>query len=137
MSSYRSEDKLLQIIYFFSKGVPTSTRDTIKNILAVHTESLSDKYLGLPSDVGRAKEGSFKYLKDRIWKKVQGWIERCLSGGGKEVLIKSVAQSITAYSMACFKLPRGLCEHIESLILNFCGELKKVRRRQRGCLEKI
>ena len=51
---------------FFSKGVPESTRGTIKNILEVHNESLSQKYLGLPSDVGRAKEGSFRYLKDRI-----------------------------------------------------------------------
>ena len=43
----------------------------IKQTLDVQNEKLSEKYLGLPSDVGRAKEGSFKYLKDRIWKQVQ------------------------------------------------------------------
>jgi hypothetical protein len=39
---------------------------------------------------------------------------------GKEVLIKSVAQA-----MSCFKLPRGLCEHINSLIRNFYWGSKK------------
>ena len=58
-------------------------RDEIKNALDVHTESLSEKYLGLPTDVGRKKEGSFRYLKDRIWKHIQGWMEKCLSAGGK------------------------------------------------------
>jgi hypothetical protein len=48
----------------------------------------------MPSDVGSAANGAFKYMKDRIWNKVQGWMERCLSSGGKEVLIKSVAQAI-------------------------------------------
>ena len=85
---------------FFSKGVPDAARNSIKNILSVHDEPLTEKYLGLPSDVGRAKEGSFKYLKDRIWNKVQGWMEKCLSVGGKEVLIKSVAQAIPVCSMS-------------------------------------
>ena len=55
---------------YFSKGVSEATRMEVKNVLDVHNEALSDKYLGLPSDVGRAKEGCFKYLKDRIWKHV-------------------------------------------------------------------
>lgn len=85
----------------------------------MHSESLSEKYLGLPTDVGKSKEGCFRYLKDRVWKHVQGWMEKCLSAGGKEVLIKSVAQAIPTYSMSCFKLPRGLCEHINGLLQKF------------------
>jgi hypothetical protein len=37
-----------------------------------------------------------------VW--VQGWIEQTLSSGGKEVLIKSIAQEIPVYSVACFNL---------------------------------
>ena len=94
-------------------------RDTIKQILDVHRESLSDKYLGMPSDVGSSKNGAFKYLKDRLWKKIQGWMEKLLSAAGNEVLIKSVAQAIPVYSMSCFKLPRGLCLHINGLLRKF------------------
>lgn len=87
--------------------------------MQVHQVSVSEKYLGMPSDVGRAKSGAFKYLKDRLWNRVQGWMEQTLSAGGKEVLIKAVAQAVPTYSMSCFKLPRGLCLHLESLMRKF------------------
>ena len=103
----------------FAKGCRQVTRAEMKDSLDVHNESLSEKYLGMPSDVGNSTNGAFKYLKDCVWKRVQGWMEQCLSAGGKEVLIKSVAQAIPTYSMSCFKLPRGLCHHINSLLWNF------------------
>jgi hypothetical protein len=46
-------------------------------------------------------------------------LEHVLSAGGKDVLIKSVAQAIPIFSMACFCLPRGLCQHINSLLRKF------------------
>lgn len=85
-------------------------RHDVKNELGVHNESLNEKYLGLPSDVGRDRKGTFSYLKDRVWKHLLGWMEKTLSGAGKEVLIKSVVQAILIYSMVLFRLPRGLCE---------------------------
>ena len=63
---------------FFSKGVPDSVRQQIKGILHVPNETLNEKYLGMPSDIGTSKNGAFKYLKDRLWNKVQGWIEKNL-----------------------------------------------------------
>jgi hypothetical protein len=103
----------------FAKGCRQSLREEIKDELNVHNEALSQKYLGMPPDVGVSIHGAFKYLKDKIWEKVQGWMERCLSTAGKDVLIKSVAQVIPTYSMSCFRLPRGLCQHIHGLLRNF------------------
>jgi hypothetical protein len=59
----------------------------------------------MPTDVGTSTNGAFKYLKDRVCKRVQGWMEQSLSAGGKELSIKSVAQAIPTYLMACFHLP--------------------------------
>jgi hypothetical protein len=73
----------------------------------------------MPSDVGRSRGGAFKYLKDRIWSRIQGWLEILLSSGGKDVLIKSVAEAIPIFSMACFKLHRGLFLHINSMPRKF------------------
>jgi hypothetical protein len=61
----------------FSKGC----WHDIKVILDVQKESLNEKYLGMPSDVGSSVDGAFKYLKDRVCKRVQGWLGLCLSAG--------------------------------------------------------
>jgi len=63
----------------FAKGRRQGTRTEMKAILDVHNKSLSEKYLGMPSDVRSSSNGAFKYLKDRVWKRVQGWMEQCLS----------------------------------------------------------
>jgi hypothetical protein len=95
----------------------------------VDNEALSERYLGMPIDVGSSVTGVFSYLKDRVWKKVQGWMEQCLWTGGKEVLIKVVARAIPTYSMACFRLPRGLCKHIDGLLRDFWWGGKEGKRK--------
>jgi hypothetical protein len=114
---------------FFSKGCPNSARQQVKSTLEVNNETLSEKYLGMPSDVGRSRNGSFKFLKDRLWKRILGWMEQLLSAGGKEILIKSIAQAVPTYSMSCFRLPRGLSLHLNSLIRNFWWGSKEGKRR--------
>ena len=78
-----------------------------------------EKYLGLPSLVGRGKNASFIYIKEWVWRKLQGWEEKLLSQAGREVLIKAVIQGISTYAMGCFKLPLGLCHDIEAMIKKF------------------
>ena len=65
--------------------------------------------------MGRAKYHTFSYLKDRVWKKLQGWKGRLLSRAGKEVLIKAVAQSIPTYTMGVFLLPVKLCDELNAI----------------------
>ena len=114
---------------FFSRGCPQAVRDSVKHAMNVHKESLSDKYLGMPTDVGHSKNGTFRYLRDRVWEKIKGWMEKLLSAAGKEVLIKSVAQAIPVYSMACFRLPRGLCDSVTSIFRQFWWGSKQGRRK--------
>lgn len=64
----------------------------------------------------RQKKITFEYIKERVWKKIQGWKEKLLLKGGKEILIKDVAQAIPVYSMACFDLTKSLCDELSSMI---------------------
>ena len=54
-------------------------------------------YLGTPSFVGRSKKKVFEYIKDRVWKKLNGWNTKKLSRAGKEILLKTVAQAIPTF----------------------------------------
>ena len=78
-----------------------------------------ESYLGLPILVGRSKYQTFSYLKDRVWKKLQGWRGKLLSRAGKEVLIKAVAQSISTYTMGVFQLPVKLCNELNAMCARF------------------
>ena len=88
-------------------------QEEIKNLLGVSATTNFEKYLGLPSFVGRGKKQSFSYIREQIWHKMQGWKKRLLSQGGREVLIKVVLQAMPTYTMGCFKLPVSLCKDIE------------------------
>jgi hypothetical protein len=94
-------------------------KEGVKNVLDVHSETLNAKYLGMPSNVGRSRGELSSTLKIEFGAKYKvGW-STLLSFGGKDVLIKSMAQALSIFSMACFKLPHGLCQHINSLLRKF------------------
>ena len=99
---------------FFSSVVPLSLKEIITNILGVRAVMGTGKYLGLPSMVGRSKEVTFGFIKDRIWHKINSWSSKCLSKDGREVVIKSVLQSIPSYIMSIFLLPNKLVDAIEN-----------------------
>ena len=88
---------------FFSKSTMVAMRQEIKDALGVPKIVHYNKYLGLPSLIGKRKKASFDYIKERVWRKLQGWEEKLLSQAGWEVLIKAVVQAIPTYTMGCFQ----------------------------------
>lgn len=75
----------------------------IITMLSVPEIKQYEKYLGLPSFVGRSKKAS--------------------------LLLKAVVQTIPTYSMSCFKLPTTLCSEIEIIIRNFGGDREVIGER--------
>ena len=104
---------------FFSKATNAALKNNIKEAWGVSEIMQYEKYLGLPSFVGKGKKASFNYIKERVWRKIQGWERKLLSQAGREVLIKSVIQAIPTYTMGRFKIPLGLCNDIEAMIKKF------------------
>lgn len=114
-ATLRECDALQKIL----KVTPKEIRDEIKLRFGAQVNRQHEKYLGLPSLVGRNKKNTFKEIKEKFAKKLAGWKEKLLSKAGKEVLIKAITQAIPTYSMSYFKIPDSLCEEITSLIRNF------------------
>ena len=48
-----------------------------------------------------------------------GWKEKNISKAGREVLIKSVAEAIPTYSMSIFKVPRAVCDGMNSILAKY------------------
>jgi hypothetical protein len=62
---------------------------------------------------------TFAYIKDKIWKAIQGWKKKMLPRVGKEILIKACAQAIPVFAMTCFDITKGLCDQINSMVSRF------------------
>lgn len=128
--------------FFFNSNTARSMQENIKGLLGVSTINQYEKYLGLPSFVGRGKKQSFSYIWERIWHKIQGWKENLLLQTGREIQIKAVIQAMPTFTMNCFKLPKGLCKDIKALIRKFWWGYKGVVRKihwvswQKLCLPK-
>ena len=107
------------VIFSLFQNTPPQKRELIKAMLGVSEVQRFEFYLGLPTLVGWSKYLTFSFLKDRVWKKLQGWKVKILSRAGKEILIKVVAQSIPTYTMSVFQLLVKLCEELQSMCARF------------------
>ena len=76
-------------------------------------------YLWWGGGAGKNKMSTFKDLREKIAKRVTGRKEKFISKAGREILIKTIAQAISTYSMCLFKLLNALCNDINSIIAKY------------------
>lgn len=91
----------------------------LSNILGMQIWTNPGKYLGLPTEWGRAKVSSLTWIKEKVLAKLEGWKEGLLNQAGKEVLIKAVIQAIPTYAMAMVKFPKTFCKSLCSAVAHF------------------
>ncbi|CAO2191947.1 unnamed protein product [Urochloa humidicola] len=104
---------------FFSSNCLDNDKEDVKRITGVATEALGEKYLGLPTAVGRSTKDVFEHIPSKTRGLMGGWCEKKLSSAAREVLIKSKAQAIPTYSMSCFVLSPDTCKKMTSSIANY------------------
>jgi hypothetical protein len=97
-------------LIYFGKGCQEGVKGFLKNEIGIESEALSELYLGLPTVVGKSKEGSFKHLHERAWGKVKGLKGQGMSKEGRSILVKSVLQAVPAYAMSCFLFTKKSCK---------------------------
>ncbi|XP_065639127.1 uncharacterized protein LOC136071577 [Quercus suber] len=66
----------------------------------------------------KSKKQVFAEIKERVGLKLAGWKGKLLSSGGKEILIKAVAQAIPTYTMSCFQLPKSFSKQAWRILTN-------------------
>ena len=108
ITTYHQQNVIARSSVFFSQNTTNEKRGEFLSILGPMQDSRHGKYLGLPSVIRKSKIQVFAKIKGKVAKKLSGWKEKMLSLGGKEILIKVVAQVIPTYTMNYFLLPKGL-----------------------------
>ncbi|XP_062014050.1 uncharacterized protein LOC133730487 [Rosa rugosa] len=103
----------------FSKRVPEADKLSLASFLGVTIEVKNEKYLGLPTYLGRNQTESFAYIKERLSKKLAGWQGKLLSGAGKDLLVRVVAQALPSYAINCFLLPNNFCDDLHQMCAKF------------------
>ena len=101
---------------FFSRNTRTNVKQNIQNMMGARIMDDCEKYLGLPMASGKSKVNTFKDLQEKITRRVMGWKKKIISKAGREILIKTIVQAIPTYSMSIFKIPKTLCDTINSTV---------------------
>ena len=112
---------------FFSTNCTEDMKHVVHDLSGIEAEALVEKYLGLPTALGRSIDDQFEHIVARIKKLVNGYATRNLSGAAREVLVKAICQAIPTYSMSCFRLSKKMCKKITSVVARFwwAGNEKK------------
>ncbi|XP_020540197.1 uncharacterized mitochondrial protein AtMg00310-like [Jatropha curcas] len=104
-----------------------AVRNMVVSVLDVGETTDLGYYLCLPSIAGKNKQEIFSFLKEKVWKQIQGWKHQPFSKARKEILLKSELQAIRTYAMSIFRLPRSSCDDIESSWMVFGGVMGLTR----------
>ncbi|GJM94882.1 hypothetical protein PR202_ga11565 [Eleusine coracana subsp. coracana] len=94
-------------------------KEEVLTLLQIGNEALAEKYLGLPTTLGRSTKDAFEYMSTKIKGLVGCWAGKEASYAGREVLLKSQAQAIPTYPMSYFLLPKSTCKNMRSIIANY------------------
>ncbi|KAL9668951.1 hypothetical protein QQ045_006492 [Rhodiola kirilowii] len=101
------------------KNIDPIMQRLLGEYMEMKVADIHKKYLGLPLVVGRSKSEVFRWIEDNMVSKIQDWKALLLSAAGKEALIKSCYLSVPLFAMSCYKIPKTLCEKLNSNALNF------------------
>lgn len=93
------------VIVAFGKSIHNTLEiKQFPNTLEIKQFLSTGMYLALPYMIGiNAK--SFEFIKDIVQKKINFWSSKCMSEGGRNVLLKFVLEATPSYITSIFLLP--------------------------------
>lgn len=109
----------------FSPNTPIHLHQHLTSSLGFIRNKRKDKYIGIPFLLGKRKLDLFDGIMDRINSCTNSWYTKFLSYAGRTTLIKSVINTIPAYTMSVSMIPSTCIKKIETLNRNFLSNAKK------------
>ncbi|OMO89581.1 reverse transcriptase [Corchorus capsularis] len=104
----------------FSSNTPEDVKTTISNRVGIPIAANPGTYLGNPAATwGKTRKEALHFVKERVLSRIQGWKQKMLSQGGREILLKAVASAIPTYFMSCLKFPISLCKEMSAGMARF------------------
>lgn len=102
-----------------SSHIQRSKKDHLSSFSNIRIVEDLGYYLGFPIVEGRVSKNTYKFVAEKIQKRMASWKKRLLNKAGKVCLAKSVTSSIPIYPMQTHFLPRSVCNQIDSLTRQF------------------
>lgn len=103
----------------FSPNSGKTQKRQIKELWGLKSLKGDQTYLGNSLVMSRNLTKEFSKLKDRVQGKLEGWQSKLFLRVGKATLIRLVAFSILVYTMATFRIPKGVCNNLDAIVRHF------------------
>lgn len=103
----------------FSMNTKTEVRAKICSVLEVNEGGEARPILGYQNFWEQTKIIILGFLKENIRERIQSWEGKFLSKAGKELLLKTLAQSLPRYAMNVFLLPLEMCREMEQMMCKY------------------
>lgn len=104
---------------FFSSNINHNRATQLSEELGFTRTSGLGKYLGAPIHHGRVSKKSYKFIIDKVQKRLSSWKANTLNLTGRAVLVNSVLHAIPSYSMQTATIPVSVHNEVEKISRNF------------------
>ncbi|XP_028804845.1 uncharacterized protein LOC114759766 [Neltuma alba] len=92
-------------------------------------ESKLGRYLGTWIDSGRGKTQIYSQVLNAVKHRIANWQTKLLSQASRLALIKSVLAAVNIHVFSCIKIPKHICEQIDSYCINFSWGSTNTKKR--------
>lgn len=76
-------------------------------------------YLGVPIIHGRLKKNHFKFVVEKVRRKLACWKAKSLTFMSRATLVQSISSTIANYNMNTIMIPQSICVDIDKINRNF------------------
>lgn len=98
-------------VYCFGESV--QKQDEYAKMFSCQRGQIPFKYLGIPIKDKRLCNSDWKYIEDRVEKKMSGWKGSLLSMGDRLILVETCLSNAPSYMMSLLRIPKGVKKKLD------------------------